>query len=33
MISILPALYISCLGIAIIRLTVYNNDKGIFAGG
>ena len=29
MISILPTLYISYLSIAIIRLTVYNNDKGI----
>ena len=28
MISILHTLYISYLGIAIIRLTVYNNDKG-----
>ena len=33
MISILPTLYISYLGIAIIRLTVYNNDKGFFTGG
>ena len=30
MISILPTLYISYLGIAIIRLTVYNNDTGFF---
>ena len=33
MISTLPAFYISYLGIAIIRLTVYNNDKEIFTGG
>ena len=33
MIFTLPAFYISYLGIAIIRLTVYNNDKGFFTGG
>ena len=32
-ISTLPTFYISYLGIAIIRLTVYNNDKGFFTGG